>query len=178
MATTSSVDYERPSRGRYEPVRRRRPLDRLVATDEKLAPAIARLALGIVMFPHGAQKMLGLFGGYGFTGTVSHFSAMMPPVIAVLVILTEFFASIALIIGALSRLAALGIAVVQIGALVLIHTKFGFFMNWTGQKAGEGIEFGLLAIALALVVFFAGGGVASVDRSITRKRELPVVRRT
>lgn len=176
MATTSSVDYERARGGRYEPARRRgrNLLDRIVATDEKLAPAIARLALGVMIFPHGAQKMLGWFGGHGFSGTVQHFSTMMPTPIAVLAILIEFFGAIALILGVLSRLAALGIAGIMIGAIAMVHAKFGFFMNWTGQKAGEGYEFHVLAIGLALVVFFAGGGVGSVDRAITRKRNLPV----
>jgi putative oxidoreductase len=176
MATTSSVDYERTRGGRYEPVggRGRNLLDRMGATDEKLAPAIARLALGIVIFPHGAQKMLGWFGGQGFSTTVNHFSAMMSKPVAVLAILIEFFCSIALIVGALSRLAALGIAAIMIGAIAMVHAKFGFFMNWTGQKAGEGFEFHLLALGCAFVVFFAGGGVGSVDRAITRKRNLPV----
>jgi putative oxidoreductase len=172
MATTSGVDYERVRGGRYEPVRsRRRLLDRIVDTDEKLAPAIARLMLGIVMFPHGAQKMLGWFGGEGWSATIGHFtSSGIPAIIAALVILAEFLGSIGLIVGVLSRIAAVGIASVMVGAILLVHAKMGFFMNWAGKKAGEGYEFHLLAIGLALVVFFAGGGVASVDRMLTRKR--------
>lgn len=174
MATTSAVDYERVRGGRYEPVRGRRSLlDRIVATDEKLAPAIARLMLGIVIFPHGAQKMLGWFGGHGWSATIGHFTSMgIPWILAVLVIFAEFFGSIALIVGALSRIAAVGIASVMLGAILLVHTKVGFFMNWAGTQKGEGYEFHLLAIGLAAVVFFAGAGVASVDRMLTRKRNL------
>jgi len=174
MATTSAVDYERVRGGRYEPVRGRRSLlDRIVATDEKLAPAIARLMLGIVIFPHGAQKMLGWFGGHGWSATIGHFGSMgIPAILAVLVIFAEFFGSIGLIVGALSRIAAVGIASVMLGAILLVHTKVGFFMNWAGTQKGEGYEFHLLALGLAAVVFFAGAGVASIDRMLTRKRNL------
>jgi len=174
MASTSAVDYERVRGGRYEPVRGHRGLlDRIVATDAKLAPAIARLVLGLVMFPHGAQKVFGWFGGHGWSGTMGFFTSQgMPPALAALAILTEFLGSIALIFGALSRLAAIGIASIMIGAIALVHAKVGFFMNWTGNQRGEGFEYHLLALALAAVVFFAGGGVASVDRAITRKRGL------
>jgi putative oxidoreductase len=180
MASTSVTDFERVRGGRYEPVKAHRPLlDRVVETDEKLAPAIARLALGLVMFAHGAQMMFGWFGGLGLSQTVSALTSTgIPSVVAALVIFVEFFASIALIVGALSRLAALGIATIAVGAIVLVHSKAGFFMNWMGTKQGEGSEYHLLAIALALVVFFAGGGVASVDRMLTKKRaEQPRVSR-
>ena len=175
MATTSVVDLERRRGGRYEPVSGRRGgLGGLLATDAKLAPAIARLVLGAVMFPHAAQKMFGWFGGHGFGATVTGFTSMgIPYALAVIAILVEFLASIGLILGALSRVAALGIMSVMIGAIVTVHAKVGFFMNWMGTKKGEGFEYHLLAIALALVVFFAGGGAGSVDRLLTRKRAEP-----
>jgi putative oxidoreductase len=169
MATTSSVDYE---------LRRHvgvAPRAGLLSTSRSIAPTIARLALGLVMFPHGAQKMLGLWGGAGFSGTVQMMTSMgMNYWLVVALIVGEFLASIALIFGALTRLAAVGIAAIMVGAIVMVHAKVGFFMNWMGNKAGEGFEYHLLAIGLALVCFIMGGGAASVDRAIVmrRRREL------
>ncbi len=144
----------------------------LLSTSGSIAPTIARLALGVVMFPHGAQKLLGLFGGYGWSGTMGAFTSMgLPAPVVAALILVEYFASLALIVGALTRLAAIGIATIQVGAIVLVHAKLGFFMNWSGNKAGEGYEFHLLAIALALVCFISGGGAASIDRAWTLRRK-------
>lgn len=164
MATTSSVPYVE----RREEVLSRRGL---LSTTRSTAPTIARLALGIVMFPHGAQKLLGLFGGGGWSGTMGFLTSMgLPAPVAAAVIFTEFFASIALIFGALTRLAAVGIAAIMVGAIVMVHSKVGFFMNWAGTQKGEGFEFHLLAIGLALVCFIAGGGAGSVDRAIVMRR--------
>lgn len=161
---TSSVPYV----SRREEVVSRRGL---LSTSGSIAPTIARLALGLVMFPHGAQKLLGLFGGHGWSGTMSGMTSMGLPAAAVAaLILVEFFASLALIFGALTRLAALGIATIMVGAIVLVHAKVGFFMNWMGTQRGEGYEFHLLAIGLALVCFISGGGAASIDRAWTLRR--------
>jgi putative oxidoreductase len=163
MATTSAPYIER-----REEVR---PRLGLLSTSSSIAPTIARLVLGGVMLPHALQKVLPVLGGHGWSGTMGFFTSMgMPSWLAALAILTELFASIMLIAGAFTRLAAVGIAAMMVGAIVLVHAKFGFFMNWMGQKAGEGFEYHLLAIALALVVFVMGGGAGSVDRRLTLRR--------
>jgi putative oxidoreductase len=145
---------------------------RLVATHARWPEAMARLVLGLVMFPHGAQKMFGWFGGHGFAGTYGFFTTHvhLPGVVAAAAILVEFVSAVLLILGALSRLAALGIAAIMVGAVVTTHLPNGFFMNWEGAKAGEGFEYHLLAIGLALIVVVAGGGRASVDRALMRRR--------
>jgi putative oxidoreductase len=140
----------------------------LLRTEASVTPLIARLVLGLVMLPHGAQKLLGWFGGYGFEGTMGFLTgqAGLPWIVAFLVIVIEFFGGLALILGAASRLAALGVIAVMTGAIVTTHASNGFFMNWSGQQGGEGFEYHLLAIALSLVVLVAGSGKASVDRAI------------
>ncbi len=146
-------------------------LQLLTKTDNSAAPLLARLTLGLVMFPHGAQMALGWFGGYGFAGTMGFFTGTMhiPALFAFLAILAEFAGSIALILGFLSRVAALGIASVMGVAVVTSHLANGFFMNWYGNQKGEGFEYHLLAIGLALVVMVCGGGRASVDGGIAQR---------
>ena len=142
----------------------------LFQTNQSFAPLIARLALGVVMFPHGAQKMLGWFGGHGFSATMHAFTTMMhiPVVFAFLAILAEFAGSLGLITGLLSRISALGIGVNMVVAIVKVHAANGFFMNWSGHQKGEGIEYHLLAIGLALIVLLYGGGKWSLDRLIAK----------
>lgn len=138
-------------------------------TDDDASALIARLALGIVILPHGLQKLLGMFGGAGFTATVDYFvSSGLPAFLAVLIIIGEALGSLGLILGFLSRVAALGITIIMLGAILTVHIKFGFFMNWAGTQAGEGFEFHILAIGLALVVLIKGGGLWSVDAAITK----------
>lgn len=151
-------------------VRKPTLFERLVATDPRTAPFVARLALGIVMFPHGAQKMLGWFGGPGIGGTYHAFVHRMgiPGPFAALAMLAEFIGSTLLVLGLFTRIAAFGIMVNMIVATLLVHVPNGFFMNWMGQKPGEGFEYHLLAIGLALVGILAGGGSASVDRELLR----------
>ena len=143
----------------------------LFKTNNSSAPLIARLMLGIVMFPHGAQKMLGWFGGYGFSGTMNFFTGTMhiPAALAFLAILAEFAGSLGLITGLLSRVAAFGIATNMVVAIATVHGANGFFMNWFGNQKGEGFEYHLLAIGLALVVLIHGAGKASLDAVIQRK---------
>jgi putative oxidoreductase len=140
-------------------------LRRSIATRADAAPAIARIGLGLVMFPHGAQKALGWFGGYGWSGTYGFFTAKLgvPGPLAVLAILAEFLGALALLVGIGSRVAALGIASVMLVAIGMVHLPVGFFMNWTGAQAGEGFEYHLLALALAAIVIVKGGGAASID---------------
>ena len=128
-----------------------------------------RLTLGVVFFAHGAQKMLGWFGGYGFRGTMGFFTQQMhiPAPLAFLAICAEFFGGLGLILGLLSRIAAFGILCNMIVAVMTVHIHNGFFMNWTGQQKGEGFEYHLLALALLLIVMMKGAGPLSVDRALS-----------
>ncbi|HYX26581.1 MAG TPA: DoxX family protein [Thermoanaerobaculia bacterium] len=145
-------------------------LRKLMQTDEHAGMLIVRLALGIVMFPHGAQKMLGWFGGQGFAATMHGMTGMgLPAVVVFLVICCEFFGSLALIFGFLGRLGALGILAVMLGAVFTVHLHNGFFMNWMGNQKGEGYEYHLLAIGFALAVLVKGSGSLSIDRAFSDK---------
>ena len=141
---------------------------KLFATDDNTATAILRLVLGVVMFAHGAQKMLGWFGGYGFSGTMGFFTGTMhiPAPLAFLAIAAEFFGGLGLIVGALTRIAAFGIAVNMIVAIVTVHAPFGFFMNWSGTQKGEGFEYHLLTLAVTAFLMIRGAGAFSLDRVI------------
>ena len=143
-------------------------LSLLFKTNNSTAPLVARIALGLVMLPHGAQKALGWFGGHGFSGTMGFFTGTMhiPAVFAFLAILAEFAGSLRLITGLLSRVAAFGIGTVMVVAILTVHAANGFFMNWFGNQKGEGFEYHLLAIGLALIVLIHGAGKASVDALI------------
>ncbi len=142
----------------------------LCRTSDSVVDTILRLALAAVFFPHGAQKALGWFGGYGLTATMGFFTGKMgiPPVLAALDIAAEFLGPIALFFGFFTRIAAFGIFVVMATAVALVHHKLGFFMNWFGQlPAGtEGFEYHILALALAFSVLVRGAGALSVDRSL------------
>lgn len=141
---------------------------RLLATPADPVATIARLALGVMIVPHGMQKMFGLFGGYGFSGTMQFFTGTLgiPWVFGVLAIIAEFFGGLGLISGLLGRVAALGVGSVMVVAALTSHVRNGFFMNWFGAQMGEGIEFFILAIALSLVVLVRGSGAWSVDRAV------------
>ena len=155
----------------YSPTRARRSvIARVLGTTDDRAAAIARVALGLVMLPHGAQKLLGWFGGYGFEGTMGFLTtqAGLPYLVALLVIVIESFGALALVAGFLGRIAAAGVAAVMIGATATVHLASGFFMNWSGTQKGEGFEYHILALALAAVVMVRGSGAASVDRALSR----------
>lgn len=143
----------------------------LIKTENDVAALFLRLFLGVVMFPHGAQKVLGWYGGNGFSGTMGFFTTKMgiPYVLALLVIAAEFLGALGLIFGLLTRVAAFGVFSVMVGAIYLVHWKFGFFMNWAGKNPGEGYEFHLLVIAIAFALMMKGGGALSVDRLISRE---------
>ena len=139
----------------------------LFRTQDSTSLMIVRLALGIVMLPHGLQKTVGWFGGAGYSGTMGMFTQQgMPAALAFLVILSESLGSLGLIVGFLTRIAGLGCASVMLGAIALVHWQNGFFMNWFGKQAGEGFEYHILALAMALALLLGGGGKASVDRAI------------
>ncbi|HUB02926.1 MAG TPA: DoxX family protein [Terriglobales bacterium] len=144
-------------------------MKRLLATSDDVTLTILRIVLGVVFFAHGAQKMLGWFGGYGFHGTMSFFEHLgFPAPVAFLIICTEFFGGLGLIVGLLTRIPALGIGVEMIGALLIVHLPNGFFMNWYGNQKGEGFEYHLLVIAIAAVLLIRGGGAFSADRALSR----------
>jgi len=153
----------------------RRGLTRMIATGRDAGATVARVALGLLLFPHGAQHGLGLFGGYGFAGTFGWmtktlgFSAPM----AALAIVTEVVAPLALLLGLGGRLAAAGIAGIMLGA-ISTHLPNGFFMNWFGGlPAGqEGFEYHLVVLALTAVVMIKGSGALSLDRWLGSNRRL------
>lgn len=139
-------------------------------TDSEWFGLVARLFLGAVFLPHGLQKTLGAFGGYGFSGTMDFMTGMgMPWIAALLVVAGESLGALGLITGFLTRLSAFGIVAIMSGAIVMAHAKFGFFMNWFGNQQGEGFEYHLLAIGLALALLIGGAGRWSVDGLIARK---------
>jgi putative oxidoreductase len=144
-------------------------LSSLVATGDSFAPLFLRVSLGLMLFPHGAQKLLGWFGGYGFNGTMGYFTGTVgtPWVVGLLVILGEFFGSLMLIAGLGVRFAAASLVVIMLGA-VWQHKANGFFMNWYGQQKGEGLEFFVLAIGMAVALVIAGAGKWSVDALLAR----------
>ena len=145
-------------------------LQLLFKTDSGVAPLVARLTLGLIMLPHGAQKALGWFGGYGFNGTMGFLTGTLhiPVAMAFLAIAAEFAGSLGLIAGVLSRVAAFGIASVMAVAIFTVHASNGLFMNWSGAQKGEGFEYHLLAIGLALIVMIYGVGKASLDGLVAR----------
>lgn len=143
----------------------------LFKTDDAWSGLVLRLTLGLVMFPHGAQKLLGWYGGSGFDGTMGFFTQKMglPWIIAFLVIIGECFGSLGLLAGLLTRFAAASFIVIMLGAIVTTHLPFGFFMNWFGQQQGEGFEYHLLVIGMSAALLIVGGGKWSADRMIAEQ---------
>jgi len=148
-------------------------LHKLFETPDDYSATILRLALGLVIFPHGAQKLLGWFGGYGFSGTMNFFTETMgiPYVFALLAILAESLGAVALIAGLFTRVAALGIGATIAIAAMMVHLQNGFFMNWLGKQAGEGFEYHLLVVGMALALIISGGGKWSLDRLLATKQQ-------
>jgi putative oxidoreductase len=142
---------------------------RLFATDDSTATTVLRLVLGFVFFAHGAQKLLGWFGGFGFSGTMHFFTGNMyiPAPLAFLAIAAEFFGGVGLVLGLLTRVAAFGIAVNMVVAIATVHSAFGFFMNWSGTQRGEGFEYHLLVLAMTAFLMIRGAGAFSVDRALS-----------
>ncbi len=145
----------------------------ILKSDGSWAGLFARLVLGVVMLPHGLQKTLGWFGGNGFSGTMGFFTEQLgiPWILALLVILTESAGALGLIAGFLTRISALGILAIMIGAVRMAHFPNGFFMNWSGTQAGEGYEYHILAAGLAVILLFTGGGRWSVDGALAGSKK-------
>lgn len=142
---------------------------RLIQTDQDIASFVLRILLAIVFFPHAAQKVLGWFGGQGLQATMGFFTQNLgiPAVFAALAILAESLGTLGLLTGLLTRVAAFGIGCVMVVAMLMVHLQYGFFMNWSGQQPGEGYEYHILAIAIAIALMVKGGGQWSIDRALT-----------
>ncbi len=147
--------------------------NKIFKTNNDWTGLVTRLTIGLILFPHGAQKMLGIFGGYGFNGTMRFFTGTMhlPWLIGFLVILIEFIGSLSLIAGFASRLWSALVIIEMLGAVVTTHLKNGFFMNWAGTQKGEGYEFHLLIIGLALAILINGSGKFSADKKLQTNPE-------
>jgi len=131
---------------------------------------ILRFTLGLIMFPHGAQKALGWFGGPGFSKEMEHLQHLdIPWVVALLVIMIEFFGAISLILGFASRLWAIAFFILFVGIILIAHLQFGFFMNWFGNQQGEGFEYHLLVLGICLTLLVTGSGKYSIDNLIASK---------
>ncbi|MBJ6800065.1 DoxX family protein [Geomonas sp. Red259] len=144
---------------------------RLLATEDTASLTVLRLFLALVMFPHGAQKVLGWFGGPGFSGAMDMFTKMMgiPYLFALMAVLTEFVGPLLLIAGLATRVAALVMAGEMVVAVALVHLHNGFFMNWSGKQAVEGFEYHILVVGMALALLIGGGGKWSADRVLSRR---------
>lgn len=147
----------------------------ILKTQNEWTGFIIRLTLGIVLLPHGAQKLLGLFGGFGFTGTMDFFTTQvgLPWVVGFSVILIEFFGSLALIIGFASRLWSVAIIFLFLGIMGTTQLEHGFFMNWFGTQNGEGSEYSLLIIGISIAILVNGSGKYSLDNLLTNKSIAP-----
>jgi putative oxidoreductase len=142
---------------------------KILGTSDDKIMILLRLVAGVIFFAHGSQKMLGWFGGYGFKGTMGFFTQMMhiPAPLAFLAIAAEFFGGLGLVLGFLTRIAALGISANMLVAIFMVHVPNGFFMNWTGQQKGEGFEYHLLVLAITGALMIRGGGAFSLDRALS-----------
>jgi putative oxidoreductase len=132
-----------------------------------------RVPLGIIFFAHGAQKVLGIFGGQGLSGTIQSFQETLgiPALLTVIAAFTEFLGGIAVLLGFLTGLSSLGIVAVMLVAIFRVHLPNGFFMNWYNvPNQGHGIEFNLALLGMALFLVFYGPGKYSLDRLITGKK--------
>ena len=140
----------------------------LFQTNDNFSYWVPRVILGCVFLPHGAQKLFGWFGGFGFTNTMTYFTqtAGLPWIIAFLIIIGESLGSLGLILGFFTRLSALGLICIMVGAIITVHIPNGFFMNWFGKQAGEGFEYHLLVIGMSIPLLISGGGKYSVDMLI------------
>lgn len=146
-------------------------LKKIFQTNDNSAATVLRIVLGLIIFPHGAQKLLGWFGGYGFAGTMNFFTntVHLPWIIGFLVIIIEFFGSLMLIAGIATRPVAILMIINFIGVIISSHISNGFFINWNGSQQGEGYEYHLLVIGIALSLLVSGAGKLSLDRLLARK---------
>jgi len=146
---------------------------KIFLTNNDWTGLILRLTVGAIIFPHGAQKMLGWFGGYGFAGTMNYFigTLHLPWIIAFMVIIIEFFGSLFLLAGVASRIWAVLLIALMIGIIFTSHIENGFFLNWYGTNKGEGYEYHLLVIGLSIATLLNGSGKFSVDKFFTNRHQ-------
>ena len=144
--------------------------NKIFNTEDSWTMVVLRIILALVIFPHGAQKLLGWFGGYGFTGTMNFFTETvgLPWIIGFLVIIIEFFGSLALIAGIGTRIIAASYIILALGIMLSSHVQHGFFINWFGNQSGEGFEYFILWIALSIALLINGGGRYSVDKQLLK----------
>lgn len=167
---TTTLAHPSQVRSRTRPTGLRRALTAFFATPRDATGLLLRFGLAAAIFPHGAQKALGWFGGFGLEKTVGFFSQSgMPVPLALAIIAAEFLGPIALVAGFFTRWSAFGIGLVMTGAALMVHASNGFFMNWMGNQKGEGIEYFILALVLAAALMIKGGGAWSADRAIARR---------
>jgi putative oxidoreductase len=140
----------------------------LFSTNPNWALTAMRLILGVIFFAHGAQKMLGWFGGAGLKTTLRtmHQFFGLPVPVAFMAVASEFLGGIGLVVGLLGRLAAVGICVTMLSAIVMVHWRYGLFLNWFGDRKGHGVEYHLLAIGVAIAIVVGGSGAFSLDRLV------------
>ena len=140
-------------------------------TNNDWTGVIIRLTTGLILFPHGAQKMLGLFGGPGFSGEMDFLTGTvhLSWLIAIGVIVIEFIGPLSFIVGFASRVWAVLTIILMLGIIVSSHLDNGFFMNWFGNQKGEGYEYHLLVIGLCLATLYNGSGKLSIDTSLQKK---------
>ena len=143
-------------------------MKKLLATIDSYGPTILRIALGGVLIVHGLQKTVGLCGGNGFAGTMKFFTGSLhiPYVFALAAIITESLGSACIILGLLTRFWSLGVAIMISVAAYKVHLPNGFFMNWSGKQKGEGFEYHILMVAMALTLMVPGAGRASLDAAL------------
>ena len=143
-------------------------VDAVLGTYPSWSHLVVRVGLGVVFVAHGAQKVLGWFGGPGLRATINAFKGLgVPPAASALAAFIEFLGGLALLVGFLTRPAAVGIIVVMLVAIAKVHRQHGFFINFAGTPGkGHGFEFNFALIAMALSIVIGGAGVLSIDRAI------------
>ncbi|MDQ8052614.1 MAG: DoxX family protein [Pedobacter sp.] len=139
-------------------------------TNNSYAPLVLRILLALVLMPHGAQKLLGSFGGFGFDGSMDFFTQTMglPWLVGLVIIILEFFGPIALLLGYLTRPVSLALTFLMLGIIFTSSIQHGFWMNWFGTQKGEGCEYFILYIAGTLSLLISGGGRLAIDRYFSR----------
>jgi len=144
---------------------------KIFGTNNDWPSLVTRLTIGLILIPHGAQKMLGWLGGYGFSGTMNYFTntVNLSWIVAFMIIVIEFIGALSLIVGFASRIWAVLVIFLMIGIIVTAHFENGFFMNWYGSQKGEGYEYHLLVIGLSIVTLLGGSGKFSLDGVIAKK---------
>jgi len=153
------------------PLARPAALPNILATSDSFSLFVLRIALGVVVLPHGLQKVFGWFGGWGLHGTLGWFASIgIPAFLGALAIAADSLGALAVIAGIGTRLAAFGIGVNMVVAALLVRRPNGFFMNWSGTQAGEGFEFHILAAAISLALVLGGAGRWSLDRLVTARQ--------